>query len=253
MPALAEIDLLLVGWCALALFLGGAVKGTLGVGIPLVSVPLLALAMPVPQAVALMPIPILLANVWQASTGGHFVKALRRFWPLILAVAIGTVIGARALVSVDPRTLYALVGASVLVFSITGHFQPALRLPPRAERWLGGGVGLVSGLLGGLSTMWGPPLIMFLIALRLPKDEFVGTIAVLYLSGIVPLTLALGALDVMGRQELLLSALAAAPVFLGVLAGPLVRDRLDQHTFRKGLLVALLLTGAALIRRSVVG
>lgn len=250
---MAEIDLLLVGWCALALFLGGTVKGTLGVGIPLVAVPLLALAMPVPQAVVLLPIPILLANVWQAFAGGHFTNALRRFWPLILGVVVGTVIGAHVLVSVDPRTLYALVGVIVVVFSLSGYFQPALRLPRRAERWLGVAVGLTSGVLGGLSTMHGPPLIMFLVALRLPKDEFVGTIAVLYLSGIVPLTLALGALDVMGRHELLLSALAGAPVFLGVLAGQLVRDRLDQNTFRKGLLVMLLFTGAALIRRAIVG
>ncbi len=248
-----DLDPLLLAWCALALFLGGAIKGTLGVGIPLVAVPLLALAMPVPFAVALMPVPILLANVWQAFYGGHFLGAVRRFWALILALVIGTVIGAQILASVDPRTLYAVVGGIVVVFSLTGYFQEALRLPPRGERALAPVVGTVSGLLGGLSTMFGPPLIMFLIALRLPKDEFVGAIAVLYLCGIVVFTLALGVLEVMGSRELLHSALASAPVFLGVLAGQLLRARLDQDIFRKGLLVTLLVTGAALVRRAIVG
>ncbi|HSG65180.1 MAG TPA: sulfite exporter TauE/SafE family protein, partial [Gammaproteobacteria bacterium] len=207
----------------------------------------------VPFAVALMPVPILLANVWQAFYGGHLLSAVRRFWTLILALVIGTVVGAQILVSVDSRTLYAVVGGIVVVFSLSGYLQPASRLPPRSERWLSAIVGFVSGVLGGLSTMFGPPLIMFLIALRLPKDEFVGTIAVLYLFGIVPLTLALGALEVMGARELLLSALASVPLFLGVLAGQLLRSRLDQETFRKGLLVTLLLTGAALIRRAIAG
>ncbi|MDX1488177.1 MAG: hypothetical protein R3268_08260, partial [Acidiferrobacterales bacterium] len=97
----------------------------------------------------------------------------------------------------------------------------------------------------------GPPLIMFLVALRLPKDEFVGTIATLYLAGIVPLTLALGAFGVMGRQELLGSALATLPLFLGVLAGQRLRVWLDPERFRKGLLFTLLITGLALMRRAV--
>lgn len=233
------------------MFLGGTVKGALGVGIPLVSVPLLALAMPVPQAVALMPVPIIIANIWQAFYGGYLGSAVRRFWPLVLALLAGTVVGVHILASMDPQLLYAVVGVVVIVFSITGFFQAPLRLPPHGERWLGAVVGLVSGVLGGLSSMFGPPLIMFLVALRLPKDEFVGTIATLYLAGVLPLALALGAFGVMGRQELLGSALATLPLFLGVLAGQRLRAWLDPESFRKGLLFTLLITGLALMRRAV--
>jgi uncharacterized membrane protein YfcA len=164
---------------------------------------------------------------------------------------VGTVIGARILAVGDPHALYAVIGVIVVSFSLIGYFQPELRLALHHERWLGALVGLVSGVLGGLSTMWGPPLIVFLVALRLPKDVFVGTIGALYLLGIVALALALGAFHVIGRLELLTSAVATLPLFLGVLLGQLLRGRLDQEKFRKGLLAMLLLTGLALIRRAI--
>ncbi len=139
----------------------------------------------------------------------------------------------------------------MIVFSLTNHFQPHLRLPPHGEKWLGPIVGFAGGVLGGLSTIYGPPLIMFLIALRLPRDEFVGTIATLYLTGVIPLILALGAFEVMGKQELIYSTLATIPLFAGMLIGQLVRQRFNEDVFRKALLVMLLIAGVVLIRRAI--
>lgn len=238
-------------WCSIALVLTGVVKGVLGIGLPLVAVPLLALVMPVPQAVALMPIPILVANSWQALYGGQFLATLRRFRLLIITMIIGTFIGVKILTLTDPRVLYAIIGSIVIVFSLTGFIRADFQVRVQVERWLGLIVGLASGVLGGVSTIAGPPLVMFLAALRLPKDEFVGTIAGLYLCSVIPLTFALGTFGVMGGKELLWSALATVPLMLGVPLGQLLRRRLNQETFRKGLLAMLVLTGLSLIGRVV--
>ena len=245
-----ELGTIVLLWCAVVLFSAGAVKGILGIGLPVVAIPLLALVMPVPQAVALMPIPIVISNIWQAFHGGYFLPAWRRFWPLILGLVVGTVIGVKLLASVDPRALYIVIGVVVMVFALTSFFSPRLRLPAHGERWLGLAIGLASGVIGGMSTIYGPALIMFLIALRLPKDEFVGTIATFYLSAAVPLTLALGAFGVMGTRELIASTLATLPLFLGMLSGQVLRTRLNQEAFRKGLLAMLLVAGLVLIKRA---
>lgn len=248
---MSELSLLTIVWSALVLALAGVIKGIIGIGLPVVSIPLLALAMPVPQAVSLMPIPILLSNIWQALHGGHFPRALKRFWPLLLTMSIGTVIGARILAAVDARVLYALVGLVVVLFSLTSYLQPQLRIHARDERWLGPVVGLIGGVMGGLSTIYGPPLIMFLVALHLHKDEFVGTIATFYLIGIIPLIAALGAFDIMGRSELIGSALATIPLLVGMAIGQLLRARIAQERFRHALLAMLSLLGCGLVLRSL--
>ncbi|MFQ5995215.1 MAG: sulfite exporter TauE/SafE family protein [Acidiferrobacterales bacterium] len=249
---MSELTVLALLWCCLTLLLAGIVKGVLGIGLPVISIPLLALVLQVPQAVALLPIPILVSNVWQAFYGGYFFTSLRRFWALILALIAGTAVGVKVLATVDQQVLFGLIGVIVILFSLTNYLQPQLHLPKRGELSVGIIVGFVGGVLGGLSTIFGPPLIMFLIALRLSKDEFVGTIATLYLTGAVPLLIALGAFDVMGLKELLWSALATVPLFLGVLLGQLLRNRLNQEVFRKGLLAMLVIAGIALVRRAFV-
>ena len=240
---MSELSLLTIVWSALVLVLAGVIKGIIGFGLPVVSIPLLALAMPVPQAVTLMPIPILLSNVWQAFHGSHFTRALKRFWPLLLSMSIGTVIGA--------RVLYALSGLVVVLFSLTSYLQPQLRIHARDERWLGPVAGLIGGVMGGLSTIYGPPLIMFLVALHLHKDEFVGTIATFYLIGIIPLIAALGAFDIMGQSELILSTLATIPLLVGMAVGQLLRARIAQERFRHALLAMLSLLGCGLVLRSL--
>ncbi len=248
---LTEPSLIVIVWCALVLALAGAVKGILGIGLPIISIPLLALVMPVPQAVALMPLPILFSNIWQSFHGGYFLKTLRRFWALLLGLIIGTVIGTKVLSTVHPHMLYVLVGVVVVIFSLTSYLQPQLRVAPHHERWLAPTAGLIGGLLGGLSTIFGPPLIIFLVALHLQKDEFVGTISTFYLIGVVPLILALGAFHMMGQRELVASSLATIPLLAGVGIGQVLRTRIAQESFRRVLLAMLALLGGGLIVRAI--
>jgi uncharacterized membrane protein YfcA len=248
---LAEPSLIVIVWCALVLTLAGAVKGILGIGLPLISIPLLALVMPVPQAVALMPLPILFSNIWQSFHGGYFSRTIRRFWTVLLGLIVGTVIGTKVLTTVHPQMLYVLVGVVVVVFSLTSYLQPQMHVAPWHERWLAPAAGLLGGVLGGLSTIFGPPLIIFLVALHLQKDEFVGTIATFYLIGVVPLILALGAFHMMGERELLASSLATIPLLTGLGIGQILRRRIAQESFRRVLLAMLALLGGGLIVRAM--
>ena len=242
---------LVIAWCTLALLLAGSVKGTLGIGMPLVAVPMMSLLVPVPVAVALLPIPILLANLWQAFAGGYFLGSVRRFWLLISCMVIGVVLGARLLASLDRSLLYLLVGVGVMGFAISGRLAPGLRLEPRAERPVGALAGFLAGTIGGVSTMYGPVLIPYLIALRLPKDEFVGAIGTLYLIGIVPLLFAFAGFGLMGPTEFGWSAAAALPVFAGVVFGQWLRRHVDQERFRKAVLTLLVFTGVSLVWRAL--
>ena len=242
---------LTAAWCAFALLLGGMLKGSLGVGMPLVAVPLLALVLPIPAAVALLPIPIVVANVWQAFQGGHLRASVRRFWPLLVAMTLGTALGVKALASLESSWLYAIVGAAVVCFSLVGFVRPTLRLSPAGERLLAPVAGLAAGLLGGVSTMYGPVLIMFLTAVRLPKDEFVACIGALYLIAAVPLTVSLIVFNVMDADQLLRSSMAVAPVAVGLVFGRLLRGRINERVFANAVLAVLLFTGITLIRRSL--
>lgn len=228
---------------AAGLLLGGFVKGTIGIGLPLVSVPLLATVMPVPQAVSLMVLPLMVTNLWQGLAGGHAVTILRRFWPMILVLMATIPVSATALAALDPSLLYLVLGAAVIVSAVPLVADVVPPIPPQAEPWAGPLVAGIAGGLGGVSSFFGPPIVLYMLGLQLAKDLFVATMAIVYLTGSIALSLTLAANAVLTMDLLKLSAIAVAPAALGMAGGAMVRRRIDQRLFRRVVAVTLVVIG----------
>jgi len=247
----SELATLTLAWCAFALALAGVVKGALGIGIPLVGISLLSLVLPVPQAVALLPVPIIVANTWQVLASGIFLATCRRFAALLVAMLAGAVIGGGMLTSVDQQLLMVVLGLVVLSFALLELTRVRLRVPVRHQALAGAGCGLAGGILGGMSGIFGPPVIVFLVSLDLRKEEFVGTIASIYLTSGVILGATLTGYGVTGWTELGWSAAATVPLLAGMSLGQWLRKRTGERVFRNTLLVLLVLVGLNLVRRGV--
>lgn len=247
----ADLDALTILLIAVAFFFGGAMKGILGIGLPLVAVPLLATAFDPPTAIALMAAPVFTANLWQVARSGLARAVWRRFWPAFAPLVVTTVVAAQFVTRIDPRTGTLILSAIVIAFCVSQLVPPRFAVTPRAERWLTPGLGGFAGLLGGVSNFFGPPLIAYLIALRLPKDTFVAAIGLLFLIGTTPLYASLAVSGTLNGPVLATSAAAALPNIAGVALGTRLRGRLSQQTFRRLLVAALLLIALNLIRRNL--
>jgi uncharacterized membrane protein YfcA len=92
----------------------------------------------------------------------------------------------------------------------------------------------------------GPLLITYLVALRLPRETFIGSISVIYLVGVLPLMAVMIWLDLLGLPEAILSTLALAPMFAGMAIGKRLRRRVSEPAFRR-LLLGFLTTVAILL------
>lgn len=237
----------LLAFGAVALLLGGFVKGTLGVGLPMVVVPLLSLALPGHRAIAIMIVPVLASNAWQAWETSVRADQLRRFVPLIVTLVATTVATAQLTLALSDRVLTAVIGGSVLLAIGLTIWQPALNVTPASERRWGTGVGLASGLMGGASSLTGPLILSYLMAMRLPRDTFVGCISVIYLTAAVPFYAAMVWHGKVEPQDLGWSMAALAPMGVGLLLGRNMRHRLSELAFRRVLVVFLVVVCLALV------
>jgi uncharacterized membrane protein YfcA len=95
----------------------------------------------------------------------------------------------------------------------------------------------------------GPLLITYLVALRLPRETFIGSISVIYLVGVLPLMGAMVSLDVLGVAEAVLSGLSLVPMFAGMALGKRLRVRVPEPAFRRLLLAFLVAVALALLAR----
>lgn len=241
-----------LGWVMFACLMGGLVKGVLGFGMPLIALPLMVLVLPLPTAIALLVVPILTSNVQQIIMTGYLGEVWRRFRVMIVIMPVVVLVGVQFLLSVDSRWLELILGVVILIISGISTVRPP-ELSRRAERVLTPLVGVAAGLIGGISSINGPVVAVYLVALRVTKDVFITTVAATFLITSVPLQTVLAFSGVLGLSELALSALTVIPVTFGVWLGARLRNRLSQVVFRRVVLTVLVVISLSLIHKSVIG
>lgn len=237
----------LVAYLVVAFIAGGVVKGTLGVGLPLSVVPILSLVLPAPTAISIMAVPVLASNLWQAFDSEAPKKYLLRFAPLSATLVISTLITVPLALSLSSHALNILVALSVLTAVALMAFKPQLRIQPRHEKWTSALVGVLAGIMGGVSSMTGPIIITYLVALKLPREAFIGCISIIYLFGIVPLYGSLIVYGRLGLVEAVISLIALIPMFVGMAMGKRIRHRLSEVAFQRLLLSFLALLAVLLM------
>ena len=137
-------------------------------------------------------------------------------------------------------------------FAMLEQFNLVLPLPAAHERAVGLGAGLLGGVLGGISTAFGPPLLMYFSALRLPKAQFVAAIGVVWSFASLFLIAAFYSAAILIGERIAWSMAACIPVALGLWVGIRLRNRIPQEPFRRLVGLGLLLLGANLIRRGMI-
>src|ERR1041384_1660627 len=130
---------------AAAFLLAGFVKGVIGLGLPTVSMGLLAVTMPPGQAIAIVIVPAIVTNIWQTFGGPYLRDIIRRLWPLMASTIIGIWLNAGMLTGPYARYRGIVLGVLLVIYAITGLSQFSFKVAPRDEKWIGGIVGVITG------------------------------------------------------------------------------------------------------------
>jgi len=237
---------------AAAFFLAGFVKGVTGLGLPTVAIGLLSLVMAPAQAAALLVVPTLVTNIWQLAAGPSIRALLRRLWPMMVAICLGTWSAGGLLVASGARAL-AWLGLALIVYAAIGLLRLRLRLrvPARLEPWLspviGGATGVVTAATGVLTI----PAVPYLQALGLEQDDLVQALGLSFTVSTVALAVVLTRADAFHMSVAGASTMALVPALCGMFAGQWVRGRLKPAVFRMCFLVAMLMLGLELAWRGV--
>lgn len=236
---------------ALAITIGGIVKGITGIGLPIVTMAIALNFLPAHTVLAVLCIPIIVTNLWQTARMGAFMEPLRRFWLMILVFMAALAASAQLVTGFSPETLFGLLGTTVVLFTLSQFFRPPTKpLSPLGEKIGGLTASLAGGFLGGLTTIWGPPMVMYFLMLKLDKDTFVRAVGLIWFIGAIPLSLAYWQNGLLNEKTLPISVAICLPGVLGTWIGERIRARINQEVFRKALLVMLFIIGCNLIRRA---
>lgn len=231
----------------LASAIGATVKSVTGLGYPLIAVPIVSLVLGVEDAVVVVAIPNLAANVflcWESREGRAGARDLDR---LIGVGVIGAVIGTIALVNLPDAPLLLALAATIVVFVVQFVRRPELRLDPVVARRWSPLAGLIAGLAQGAVGVSGPVVATWMHGYRLPVRVYIYSVTLIFgVTGAVQLSI----LIVQGKLTLDLLLGAAVASFAVAVCTPIgvrFRNRLAGATFDRIVLAVLVVSAASLV------
>lgn len=236
---------------ALALLLAGFVKGVLGLGLPTVAIGLLATRMPPAQALAIVIVPAIVTNIWQTFAGHYLRDIVRRLWPLMAGTLAGILLGGGLMTGPYARLGTLVLGILLMVYAIIGLRQLHFTVAPAHEKWVGGIVGLITGVISAATGIQVIPSMPFMQAIGMEKDELVQALGVFFTTATLGLAFNLTDAGLLGAATALPGAIAMAGAFIGMAIGQQVRGRMNAVTFRRWFLIAMILLGLYLAGSTV--
>lgn len=228
-------------WAVIAIFIvAGGVKGVIGLGLPTISMALLAVLMPPSHAAALLVVPSLVSNLWQ-------MRPLRRLGPLLRTTAglqLGTCIGTlvAGLVWGVPAGAWASIVLGLVLCAYAASGLSGWQLPAGAARY-GLPMGLATGVVTAATGVFVIPAVPYLQSLKLERDALVQAMGLSFTVSTLALSVNLGVAGLFQVPELMTSCALVLPTLAGMSLGTWLRRQLSPATFRRCFLLSLALLG----------
>ena len=137
--------------------------------------------------------------------------------------------------------IYAAIGLGKLNFTVARS----------NEKWIGGIVGLITGVISAATGVQVIPSMPFMQAIGMEKDELVQALGVYFTVATLALAFNLTSAGLFSAATALPGAIAMAAGFAGMFIGQAVRTRMQPDTFRRWFLIAMIFLGIYLVGSAI--
>lgn len=233
----------------LAVGAGAIAKGATGMGMPLIAIPFLAAWFGLQHAIVVMLVPVLVSNIWQIWRFRHarHDDRLGFLKPMLIACALGVVVGTGFLAVVPARGLALTLGVLLLGYLALRLSRPHFVVGPLAAKRWALPAGLGSGLLHGATGISAPIGVTFIHAMRFERDQHVYAVSAMFLVLAVVQAPSLWVTGILRPEWLLQGAFALLPTFIFMPVGQWLAGKLSRAAFDNMILVFLGVIGVKMV------
>lgn len=228
--------------------IAGMIKGTIGLGLPAVSMGLLTLVISPFQAATLLIIPSMVTNFWQLFAEGHVLGLIRRFWPLLVGIIVGSTWSIFPTLGHGTFHSEALLGGMLALYGLYGLCAKSMPNLGRHETWLSPLMGYLGGALTVATGVVVIPVVPYLQSLHLKRDDLVQSLGLAFTVSTLCLAVYLHLNPVENIPiDYQLSLLALVPALVGMWLGTQIRYRIPEQKFKKVFFAGLVIFGSYML------
>ncbi len=238
-------------WFVITVFaLAGMIKGTIGLGLPVVSMGLLTMVISPFQAATLLIIPSMVTNIWQLFAEGRVLQLIRRFWLLLIGIIVGSIWSVFPTLGHSDFNSEALLGGMLALYGLYGLFAKSMPNLSKYENWLSPIMGYLGGALTVATGVVVIPVVPYLQTLNLQRDDLVQSLGLAFTTSTICLAIFLHQNPVENMPiDYVMSMIALIPALIGMWLGTKIRYRISEQKFRKVFFFGLIALGSYMILR----
>lgn len=238
----------MAGFVIAVFAIAGMIKGTIGLGLPAVSMGLLTIFISPFQAATLLIVPSMVTNFWQLFAEGHVLKLVRRFWPLLLGIIVGSIWSIFPTLGHGEFQSEALLGGMLALYGLYGLFSKNMPNLAPHEKWLSPIIGYLGGALTVATGVVVIPVVPYLQSLHLKRDDLVQSLGLAFTTSTICLAVFLHQNPVEDIPiDYKMSLIALLPALVGMWLGTKIRYRIPEQKFRKVFFCGLVIFGGYMV------
>ena len=232
-----------------SLCLGGFTKGVISWGFPVISLPILTIVLPPTSALFLLFLPIIFANIREINFNnlGNY----KNLMPFSVGTFLGILIGSFIFHNTKSETISIAIGVTIIIFALINFKGFKISEVLVDNQLFGLLFGLFSGIIGGMTTVLGPLMIIYLVSLNLSKERFSQNVSFLVFSTLIPLYTMFFIYQKVVINDFLATSLALIPTMFMQYLGLKVRDKIPQKTFKNLTLIFLTFVGLLVLYKNL--
>ena len=219
----------------------GFAHGSIGFGFPMVATPLLALFMDLQTAIILTLVPTSLVNLISIASEGRIFTAFRKHLPLALFAMLGSAIGTQVLILTNSELFKILLAAAIIGYLLIDKFRVPLSWVETKPALSKPVFGISAGILGGLTNVMAPVLIIYSLEAKLEKADIVQSANTCFLLGKVIQLVLFTLSGNFSLNELTLSSMLIIVVLVALYVGFKIKRRIHREHYIKALRIFLLI------------
>ncbi len=231
-------------------FIAGIVKGIVGFALPMILITGLGIFIPIEQALASLILPTIITNFIQSFTisKSSFFTTIINYKVFLFFSSIFLILSSQFYLLFSAESIMGFIG--IILFAYTFSQILGFQLKFTNNEFLTVIIGSINGVLGGISGIWGPLTVAYLMSLKIEKNEQIKVQGIIYSLGSILLLIGHLYSGIFNKYTFSLSIALVPLCIAGLFIGSIIRNKIKQNTFKAFTLIMILIASINLMKKA---
>jgi hypothetical protein len=233
-------------------FLGGVVKGAIGVGLPTITIGLLTFFFDIKECIPLILLSVVFTNLFQAFEGHNFKIVIKDNLYFLFFSSLFIIPGIFLLKTLNSQIIIIFLAILIISNSVLYFFKKTIKINNHSNFNKQLFLGLINGLVVGMTGIYSMPFIFLIQSLNYKKEKLIQLMGITFFLYSLIQIIFFNLFNLYDADIFIQSLIYCFPVILGNILGRFIRKKLSENIFKTLFNGMLLIIGISIFIKTFI-